>query len=188
MIMQRLVLTLALCGASALAQARDWTLDPAHSTLRFRATQQGEPFEGGFGRFNTTVAFDAAKPESIAIATEIDMASVSTENAERDSAIIMPEWFHIERFPKAQFRTLGCVARSASTYDCKAELTLRDKTQPLTFSFSWTEQTDGSTRLQASTKLNRLDYDVGGGDWADPESVGLDVEVLVDVRLTPSAK
>jgi cytochrome b561 len=178
---------LILCTLCTQAWAGAWTLDPTHSTLRFRATQQGEAFEGGFGRFDTQINFDASTPDAISIGATIDTASVSTENAERDSAIIMPEWFHVERFPQARFRTLGCVAKSATAYDCKAELTLRDRTQPLTFPFAWTTAADGTAVLKASVTLNRLDYDVGGGDWADPESVGLAVEVLVDLHLRPAA-
>ncbi len=182
MIRSRLALfSLSLAAAAPLAAAT-WTHDPAASTLSFHGSQGGEAFDGRFTRFTPKIAFDPATPDAISIDVEIDTASADTQNAERDDALKMPEFFWIERFKSAHFRTTACRAVAPPKYECDAQLTIRDQTHPLKFPFTWTGAA-GAATLEASVTLNRTDYDVGTGDWATEEVVLHPVEVRVKLAL-----
>ena len=166
------------------AAAVDYAVVPDKSVLRFIADYEGEPFEGGFGRFTATVSVDPANAANTRITADIDVASANTENEERDQTLATAEFFDTAKFPKAAFRTTACRG-SAPSFTCDAELTIRDRTQKLAFPFTLTPHADGSTRLEADVVLKRLAFDVGTGDWADTALIGDDVKVHVDLTLKP---
>ena len=47
--------------------------------------------------------------------------------------------------------------------------------------FFWQLSDQGQARLQGEAKMNRLDFGVGSGSWADDSTIGLEVRVLVDL-------
>lgn len=177
-------LVLAALLAAGPAAAVDYAVVPEKSVVRFIAEYEGEPFEGGFGRFTATVSVDAANAAGTRIAAEIDVASANTENEERDQTLATAEFFDAAKFPKATFRTLACRG-TAPSYACDAELTIRDRTRKLAFPFTLTPQPGGGARLEADVVLQRLAFDVGTGDWTDTALIGDDVKVRVDLLLKP---
>jgi len=180
--MRSIVLTLAvvLCGPVA---AKDWRVDPGQGRLRFEGTAQGEVFQGEFRKFTPRVALEPGNPGSARIEVDVDVASADTQNKERDDALATPQFFGFDKFPKARFRTLSCRAgKGADAYDCEAELTIRDKTRKLRFPFTFTES-GGQATLKSSLELNRMDYDIGTGEWADAEELAHRVKVTVELKL-----
>ena len=180
--MRSIVLVAALLACSPLF-AKDWQADSASSHLRFAGTAQGETFQGEFKRFAPKVALEPGKPESVRIEVEVEVASADTQNKERDDALATPAFFAFDKFPKARFRTLSCQAgKAAGAYDCEAELTIRDKTRKLRFPFTFAEGGGGAT-LKAEVALNRMDYDIGTGEWADAGTLAHEVKVSVELKL-----
>jgi polyisoprenoid-binding protein YceI len=181
--MNRFMLAL-LALTSTAAAAGEWTVLPERSRLAFRGVHQGEAFEGAFKRFTATIRFDPANVAATAIQADIDMASADTQNAERDETLVGDEFFATSRFPRATFRAHDCAAAGTGRYRCKAELTIRDRTQPLGFEFTWGGNA-GEATLGAEAEVDRLAFDVGTGDWADPELIGRAVKVDVQLTLEP---
>ena len=175
-----LLLPLAASGA----HAAEYAPDPANSTLGFRGEYDGEPFEGRFARYDARITYDASVPARTAIEATIELASADTGLAERDETLRGSEFFATERWPSARFRTTACRG-AAPRIECDAELTIRDRTQRLPFAFAWTPLADGRAKLEAKTVLERLAFDVGTGEWADPETLADDVEVTVALELVP---
>lgn len=175
------LILLAALGGIAPALASDWQQQP-DSRLRFQGSQQGEAFDGQFRRFVSRIRFDPNDLAQANFDVDIDLASVDTANSERDQAVQGDKWFDVGRFPKAHFRTLGIRSLSAGHFEAKAELTLRDHTQTIDFPFTWTGDADRA-HLQAQVVLDRLDFDLGSGEWADPELIGSEVTVSVDLQL-----
>lgn len=171
-----------LLATSAAARAAEYVADPARSSLTFSGTQDGEPFDGRYRSFDARVAVDDATGLPTGITARIDVTSADTRNAERDQTLGTSEFFDYARFPSARFRTLAC--RSAAPEPaCDAELTIRDRTRPLRFPFTWTMQPDGRAKLEASVVVKRLQFDVGSGDWADTTMIGDDVTVRISLVL-----
>jgi polyisoprenoid-binding protein YceI len=181
--MVRTTLFFALALAAGCAAARDWQMDAGASHLRFAGTAQGEAFKGEFKRFTPKLSLDADQPEATKIEVEIDVTSAGSQNKERDDTLASEDFFWYAKFPKAKFRTTSCKAGSGkSAIQCEAELTIRDKTKKLEFPFTFSASGDKAT-LKAEVKLNRLDYGIGGGDWADESVVAHEVRVTVDLAL-----
>ena len=62
-------------------------------------------------------------------------------------------------------------------------LSLKGIEKPLDLEFFWQLSDQGQARLQGEAKVNRLDFVVGSGSWADDSTIGLEVPVLVDLLL-----
>jgi len=54
--------------------------------------------------------------------------------------------------------------------------------KPVTLEFTWSNDGKGAT-LTGETVLNRLDFKVGTGDWADPATITHEVEVKTTLHL-----
>ena len=179
-----LIRTLLLCFAlvAAPAVAEQWQ-DGPDSALRFSAVQQQAQFEGGFTRFSARIDFDPAAPAGGSIAADIDLGSVDTQYADRDEYLRGTEWFHIARWPQAQFRA-DTIRSAGEGFVASGELSLRGVKQPVDLAFTF-EQTAAGARFIGSADLLRLDFGVGTGDWADTQWVANEVKVMVDLQLVP---
>ena len=176
---------LILLLAAAPLHAATWQAVPAKSKLTFQASYEGEAFEGRFATFTPTVAFDAADPAKISITALVDVTSVDTRNQERDDALKSQEFFAASSYPQARFATKSCSGK-APEFSCEAKLAIRNRERPIAFPFTWTANADGTATLAANVSLNRLDFDVGTGDWADTALIPNAVKVTVELRLAPA--
>lgn len=179
--MIRLLLPFFLSLATVTAAAAEWR-PGVDAELAFQGRYQGEAFDGRFTRFTANIVFDAETLDAASFEVEIDATSAATGIDEYDSGMQEPEFFHGSRFPTARFVTRSFRALGDDRYEADAELTIRDKTVPLTFPFRF--EIDGdSARLTAALTIRRLDFDIGTGDWTDTSLIADEVEVRVDLPL-----
>lgn len=185
-----LLLTLAAGAARAQEpeEAPAWIIDPLASRLTFEGRQMGSPFTGSFSRFRGHIHFD---PDNLAAShaeITIDMASVDTENPERDESIIDKDWFSVSSFPEARFETTSFEKGADGSYLAHGKLTIRDVTLPvdLPFTLETTQNEKGQTlaEVNGAVILKRLDFGIGQGEWKDTKSVGNDVTVTVSLHAT----
>lgn len=175
--MGRIALLLMLATS---AQAGDWRMLPEQSSLRFIGDGQGERFEGRFGRFEAGIRFD---PDALAHArfdVRIDLASADTDNEERDEVLLGPEFFAVERFPRARFVAEEFRALGDGHYQARGRLDLRGVARPVALEFRW--HSGDPAILEGRATLRRLEFGVGAGDWADTGMIA--DEVVVETRLT----
>jgi polyisoprenoid-binding protein YceI len=168
-----------VCGSVALAAAQ-WTLQPKESKLTFVATQAGAEFEGAFKSFTADIRFDPQDLAGSRFDVKIDMASVDSQDSERDDTIKSDDLFAVKQFPSAHYVadkfTVQGNNKGGNTFTGTGKLTLRNATREVPIEFTF-EQKNGSAWLKGSAQLKRLDFGVGQGDWKDTENVGNEVKV-----------
>ena len=167
------------------AQAGSWHADAKSSTLGFSGVQQGEAFNGRFKTFDATIAFDPAQLATSRFDVRIMLASADTANSERDDSLRGGDFFDTAHMPiatytSARFRSLG-----GNRYAADGTLTLRGISKPVTLTFAWTA---GATPgLIGDAVVNRLDFKVGGGQWADTSAIDNAVKVHTALKLVAVA-
>ena len=171
-----------LHGAAA---APAWTVDPAQSTLTFVGTQQGEKFTGTIKRFRAAIRFAPADLATSSLDVSMDLTSIDTKSPDRDQALATDTWFDYKRYATATFKSVGPLRASAQGATADADLTLRGKTKRIAFPFRWTAAGTNAT-LDARVTLDRMDFGLGAGEWADDSVIGHKVDVIVHLRLTPA--
>jgi polyisoprenoid-binding protein YceI len=180
--------TLSLIVLTALAplaaEARDWQMDAAHSALRFSGIYQDAPFHGQFKQFTPVIRFDPATLVDARFDVNVSTRSADAGDADKNSTLATPDFFYPDKFPSARFVTKAFRKTGDGAYEADAELTIRDQTRALKFPFHWSEA-GGKAHLTAKLALDRIDYGVGGGDWADDGLIARKIDVEVDLQLTP---
>jgi len=162
--------------------ATPWTIESGHSRLGFAATWEGTPFEGVFQRFRGAIDFDRADLAGSRFDVQVDLASADTRSADRDEALAGSEWFFTRRYPEATYVASAFRELGGGRFEAQGALTLKGVTRPVVLPFTWTEAGDVAT-LKGETRLMRTDFNVGEGEWKAGDVIGLEVRVVVELRL-----
>lgn len=165
---------LTLLALAQPALATEYAVD-SDSTLGFTATFQGEAFDGQFRNFEAKIRYDAKDLAASRFEVDIDLASVSTGDKDRDDLLPSEEFFQVARFPKAHFVTSG-FRRNGDSVVATGTLSLKGVDKPVELEVSF-EPTETGALLDVATTLHRLDFQVGTGDYADTSTIGDEVRV-----------
>ena len=178
----RIALALALCTASCGALAADY-VQVAGSSLQFAGTYQGDGFSGSFPGFRTTFSFDPKQLAAAKLDVAIPIASATVGNEEMDPEMRGTAFFDGQRFPQARYTATKFRALGGNRFAADGTLSLRGVTKPVTLAFTWTP--GAKPVLQGSATVKRLDFGVGGGEWADTALLPNDIKVTTKVVFAP---
>lgn len=173
-----LLLALALPGT---ALAADYTVQPS-STLGFTGSFQGASFDGSFRQWHATISYDPAQLAQSKFDVDVTMASVAVSDKDQQSALPGKDFFDVTQYPTAHFVTTG-FRQVGGKVIADGQLTLRGVTRPVSLAVDFRPQGRSAT-LDVAGTLKRLDFGVGGGDYADTSVIGADVKVHAHLVLT----
>jgi polyisoprenoid-binding protein YceI len=181
-----LIAILITLPIAATAAVPTWQIVPDKSSLTFTATQNGAPATGTFKTFSGDISFDPNQLSASHIKIVVDLASVSDSYNTLAYTLKTPLWFNTAVFPKATFVSNSITKSGDKTYIAKGDLTLRDKTLPVTLTFAQEDYSPTKAVMKGSTTIKRTAFGVGQGEWADTKAVKDDV--TVDFTVTAAAK
>jgi len=174
----------ALTAALALpAFAADYVQAPG-SSLAFAGKYQGETFSGTFPGFRTTVSFDPANLVAGTLSVTIPLATATTQNVDYDTEMRGSAFFDATKFAQATYTATGFRDLGDGRYAADGTLELRGVRKPVTLTFTWTE--GARPLLSGRATVRRLDFGVGGGDWADTGTIPNEIAVSTRVYLQPA--
>lgn len=180
------VMVAGLLAAPAAAQTC-YANDSESGTLEFRGAVDGTGFTGTFGEFDVRYCMPEGAPDRGRIEVTVALGSADSDNRDRDEALLGPEFFAVERFPTSTW-TSTSIARSGEGYTADGELSLRDITAAQSIAFRLTPDgeaivAEGEFSMGGSAEIDRSTFDVGIGEFADPEFVRNRVDVAFEVVL-----
>ena len=165
--------------AATPALAADY-VQAAGSTLAFATQYDGETFTGTFPGFAATLSFDPADLGASKLDVVIPLAGAKTGNDDRDATLHGPDFFDIAKFAQARYTATSFRRLDDGRYAADGTLELRGVRHPVTLSFTWTP--GEAPVLAGRATVKRLDFGVGGGDWADtsliPDAVAISTRVV----------
>ena len=170
---------LALPGASI---ATDYVVQPAASKLSFSDTFQGSAFTGSFTQWTASISYDPAHLAVSKFDVTVNPASASTGDKDQEKALPGADFFNVAKFPTAHFVTTGFRQNGAQVI-ADGNLTLRGVTKPVSLMVTFKPLGTGAT-LDVSGSVKRLDFGVGGGDYADTSVIGADVKITAHLQLS----
>jgi polyisoprenoid-binding protein YceI len=169
-----------------------WNIDLSHSTIHFMVRHMVvSKVRGRFGKFSGVIQFDPANPETGSVQVDIDPSSVDTNDAQRDGHLRSGDFFEVEKFPKASFKSTKVSSSGEGKLKIEGELSLRGVTRPVTLDATF-EGTGadpwGGNRagFSATTSIDRRDYGVsfnkaletGGVLVGDKIELNLEIEAV----------
>ncbi|MEK4385594.1 YceI family protein [Solibacillus sp. FSL W7-1464] len=172
-----------------------FTVDQTHSTIGFEVKHMMvSKVKGQFNNYTASVeAADLTDLTTASISFELDVASINTNNEDRDNHLKSADFFSTEEFGQIKF-TATNIEKDGDDYKVTGDLTVKDVTKPVTFDVEyggkgtnpWGVEVYG---FEAETKINREDF---GLTWnAALETggvlVGKDIKIKVELELNPAA-
>jgi polyisoprenoid-binding protein YceI len=175
----RLSWFLVLCVVCqfSFAAAPEWKIVSADSQLSFTATQNGAPVTGSFKKFSGEIQFDPDQLSVSKIKIFVDVASVSDAYNQLADTLKTADWFNVKMFPQAVFESSEITKTGDKEFEAKGNLKLRDKTLPITLTFTQEEYSNVKARMKGETTIKRTAFGVGQGEWSDTNAVKDDVKV-----------
>jgi len=179
--MKRLAILLLALALPGLAAATDYTVQSASSTLGFSNTFQGETFQGHFEQWTAAISYAPTNLAASKFDVTVQLASVKTGDSDRDSALPGQAFFDVAKFPQAHFVTTG-FRQNGNQVIADGKLTLRGVTRPVSLQVNFTPQGSGAT-LDVAGSVQRLDFGVGSGEYADTSVIGAEVKITAHLQL-----
>ena len=170
--------------ATLSAQAIEYNqLLPEKSSVAFTYQQMGVKMDGRFRKFTAQLAFDPARVAAAKASFEVDLAGIDTGASESDQEVAGKTWFDTKAFPTARFVTTAIKPAGGNRYDVSGQLSIKGKTQALTFPATFTAQGKAAV-FEGAFTLRRADFSIGEGSWAKFDIVANDVLVKFSIAAT----
>jgi polyisoprenoid-binding protein YceI len=191
---QLLVLQLSLMAllfSSGVVAQTKWTVDKVHSNVKFSVSHMVvSEVEGSFKGFDGTIVVSKDNLSDAVINFTVDVATVSTDNVNRDNHLKSDDFFNAEKFPKMTFVSKSMTLVGGNKYKLTGELTMRDVTKTVDFDVTYggkIQTNDGGYKsgFKARTTIDRTNFGVNftGTLKAGGLTVGNDVEIIINLEM-----
>lgn len=132
-----LLLALLSLGVADAAIAATYAIDSNHTQILFTYNHLGfSNITGRLDQVTGTFDFDAAMPVNSKIEVQIPLAGLSTGVSKLDDHLRGPEFFDVEKFPAASFKSTKVVAAEKDKLKVLGTLTIHGITKPVTLDVS----------------------------------------------------
>src|SRR5262249_54326696 len=110
-----------------------WILDPYHTQVEFAVKHLGMmTVRGHFTDVTSSGTLDPEHPEASEIEVTIDVASLKTNNPQRDNDLKSSSFLELERYPTITFKSTRIEPTDPDHYTLTGDLTIKGNTRPVT--------------------------------------------------------
>ncbi len=126
-------IALSLLAGTAFADPVAYEFDKSHANLAFSYNHLGySTTEGRFGDWDGVLLIDKDTPANSSVEFTIDVNSLDTFWAERNTHFLSADFFDAENFPKATFKSTKVEKTGENELEVTGDLTIKDITKPAT--------------------------------------------------------
>ncbi len=192
---------LSLAPVLAVAATSSWNVDPSHSQVGFAVKHLViSNVRGEFGAYSGKLVLDESDVTKSTVEATIDVASIDTKVADRDTHLKSPDFFDAAKYPSIAFKSTKVAKAGKDRLKVTGDLSLHGVTRPVVLDVTTTPAVKGmygETRrgFAAATKISRKDFGLtwnklveAGPAVGDEVSVALDLEVVKDQPKAASAQ
>lgn len=175
--------------------AGSWKLDPAHSGVHFKVRHLG--LTNVRGRFNGFEAWLEVGQDlaSTRFGASIDIATVDTNQPDRDAHLRSTDFFSADAHPTMTFESTRIADLGNGEYEATGNLTINGVTKPVTLRIEFTgvevHPGDGLQHagFVASTQIMRDDFgiDFNMPLGVDKYALGKKIDIEIDAQFTAPA-
>jgi polyisoprenoid-binding protein YceI len=187
------LLTAPLLAHAPAAQpaAGTWTIDTNHSSATFSVKHlMVSTVRGSLGPVKGTIEYDGTSVESIKADVVVDVTGLNSGSESRDRDLKGAEFFDIQKYPTATFKSRRAVSDGAGKFRLIGDLTIRGVTKEVTLDVEGpTGPLKQGTSLRAgasaTTTITRQDFGLlynrvveAVPSVADTVNVTIDIEAV----------
>ena len=156
-----------------------WTVDHTKSSLVIEVTQNKAPVTGQFKEWQAKIDFDPTRLDEARVEARISLASLDLGGTSQQA--ISAGFLNAAEHPIATFASDRFVKTGESAYEAQGELDLSGVKKPFVLPFTLTIE-DGKATMGAQAILKRLDFGVGQKGFANEDTVGFEVKILISIE------
>ncbi|PWU21207.1 MAG: hypothetical protein C5B49_02975 [Bdellovibrio sp.] len=171
-----------------LAGAAEYALDPAHTEVGFSVKHMMiSNIKGRFAKVEGKFQFDEAKNDLSDVDVKVDVASISTNDVDRDNHLRTPDFFDAKSFPNMTFKSEKVEKVNGRPSKVTGKLTIRGKTNPVTFDVVEYNgpQPDPKGKVKYGFSLrgeiNRKDFGINWNKTLDKGGVAVSDKVNIQI-------
>ena len=168
---------------SFCAQASQ-SLVNAQSNIGFTFKQMNVPVEGHFKRMDAQINFDPKKPEKTKAQITIDLNSIDVGDATGNQTTQGKDFFNVASTPKATFVASSVKALGGNQFEARGRLSIKGISRDVVVQLSSKSIGTNLLQLDGHFPIQRLQFHVGEGDWADTGTLA--DQVLIKFKLVLS--
>jgi polyisoprenoid-binding protein YceI len=156
-----------------------WQIDPMHTQVEFSAKHFGMmTVRGHFREVTTRGQIDPSNPAASSVEVTINVASLTTNNPQRDNDLRSSYFLELEKYPTITFRSTRIEPAGEDRYTLTGDLTIKGITKPVILNVQRygeiNDQMMGHrVAYSAEGQINRKDF-------------GMEFDMLADNRLVVS--
>lgn len=160
------IATLAATMAVSSPAQTTWTVDNAHSNVKFSVTHMViSEVEGNFRVYSGSIQSSTQDFVDAAVDFSVDVNSINTENEMRDKHLKSEDFFNAEKYPAMTFKSTSWKKTDDQRYILEGDLTIRDVTKRVSFTVVYggtMKDGYGNTKVgfKGTTTINRFDYNL----------------------------
>ncbi|WP_371518202.1 YceI family protein [Kitasatospora sp. NBC_01300] len=142
----------------------DWTIDTTHSEVAFSVRHaMVTNVKGRFTEYDGKLHLDGSTPGNSSADLAIKVASIDTNQAQRDEHLRTGDFFAADTYPEIRFRSTSAERLRGDTYRMSGELTIKGTTRPVVLELEYTgSATDayGAERVgfEGNAVLDRTEF------------------------------
>jgi polyisoprenoid-binding protein YceI len=102
-----------------------WVVDPVHTTIGFQVTDMTDLFSTIVGRFSELKGRIQGGDEP-SFAGTVRVASLDTDNEQRDTHLLSPDFLEAEKHPEIRFRSTSIEPAGEDAFRVRGELTIKE--------------------------------------------------------------
>jgi len=166
-----------------------WLVDPTHSELGFKIKHlMISNVSGALKNFEAEAEMDEADFSSAQINLTAAMASITTNNEQRDGHLLTSDFFEVEKYPDLKFTSTKIEKVDDDTFSLYGELTLKGVTKPVKLNVEYngvTKDPWGGERagFLVTGKINRSEWGVNFNGVLETGGVVLSEEVRINSEI-----
>lgn len=145
------------------------TINAENSKVEFTGSKVTGKHDGGFKNLTGTIDLVNSKPEESSVQVEIDTTSVYSDDENLTKHLTSRDFFEVEKFPKASFKSTKIVAdtaKGADAYTVTGDFDLHGVSKSITFPATIKAGPE-SVEVEAEFSINRKDFGIVYAGKAD---------------------
>jgi polyisoprenoid-binding protein YceI len=165
-----------------------WILDPLHTHIGFSAKHMMvSTVRGQFKQYSGTLTLDKDDFTRTSVEGEIEVASIDTANADRDTHLRNNDFFDAPNHPKITYKSSRIERKDDDTYLVYGDLTIRGITKEVVLEAEYNgiaKNPYGQTITGVSAKgtINRKDFGVSFNALLETGGVAVSEKIKIEIE------
>ena len=178
-----LLLVIGIACATGVQAAERYEFDQRHSRIGFEVRHLLGAARGEFHHFSGTIDLDREHPERSTVSARIDVESIDTGIAKRDTHLRSADFFNVAKFPQITFKSSAVKRTSDQAGDVTGDFTMHGVTRRITLHVQLLNRAENRTRWKVTTApLKRRDFGLMFGGTTEAVS-GIGQEVTINIEI-----